>query len=291
VRNQFTFAPFSLSYLNASNVEDTVYKQALVDPSILLNIYSEAILGSYFSYSYNNGRGSQKNKFYFNGAIDVSGNLAGLITGAKNLREKTIFNTPFAQYIKTDLEVQYTRRLTNKTNWANRLQLGIGIPYNNSALLPFAKQYIIGGGSSVRGFRIRNVGPGTYKPTVEDLRFFQVIGGDYKFLFNSEWRIAFTRVVNGAVFADIGNIWTKDTLLFGKAGQLSRNWYKELAVASGIGLRFDFTFILLRVDLGIPLRKPYLPSGQRWVIKDIDFGSGAWRKENLILNIAIGYPF
>jgi len=291
VRNQFTFAPFSLSYLNASNVEDTVYKQALVDPSILLNIYSEAILGSYFSYSYNSGRGSQKNKFYFNGAIDVSGNLAGLITGAKNLREKTIFNTPFAQYIKTDLEVQFTRRLSSKTNWANRLQLGIGIPYNNSALLPFAKQYIIGGGSSVRGFRIRNVGPGTYKPTIEDLRFFQVIGGDYKFLFNSEWRIAFTRVVNGAVFADIGNIWTKDTLLFGKAGQLSRNWYKELAIASGIGLRFDFTFILLRVDLGIPLRKPYLPSGQRWVIKNIDFGSAAWRKENLILNIAIGYPF
>jgi len=80
-------------------------------------------------------------------------------------------------------------------------------------------------------------------------------------------------------------------LLFGKAGQLSRNWYKELAIASGIGLRFDFTFILLRVDLGIPLRKPYLPSGQRWVIKNIDFGSAAWRKENLILNIAIGYPF
>jgi outer membrane protein assembly factor BamA len=158
-------------------------------------------------------------------------------------------------------------------------------------LLPFAKQYIIGGSSSIRGFRVRNLGPGTYQPTADDQRFFQIIGGDYKFLFNTELRIPITSAISTAVFVDAGNIWTKDTLLFGIKGQFSKNWYKELAVASGIGLRFDAKVLIIRADLGIPLRKPYLPDGQRWVLNQIDFGSGAWRRENLILNIALGLPF
>ncbi len=291
IRTEYTLAPLSISYLNASSITDSFYNQAVVTPAILLNVYSEAILGSYFSYTYNNAQGRRKNKFYFNASIDLSGNLAGLITGAKRYRQKTIFNTPFAQYVKTDFDLHYTRALSNKWDWANRLQVGIGLPYSNSALLPFAKQYIIGGSSSIRGFRVRNLGPGTHKPSADDQRFFQIIGGDYKFLFNTEIRVPITKSLSTAVFVDAGNIWTKDTLLFGPSGKLSKNWYKELAVATGIGLRYDVNVLIIRVDLGIPLRKPYLPDGQRWVFKQIDFGSGAWRRENLILNIALGLPF
>lgn len=291
IRTEYTLAPLSISYLNASSITDSFYKQAVVTPAILLNVYSEAILGSYFSYTYNNAQGRRKNKFYFNASIDLSGNLAGLITGAKRYRQKTIFNTPFAQYVKTDFDLHYTRALSNKWDWANRLQVGIGLPYSNSALLPFAKQYIIGGSSSIRGFRVRNLGPGTHKPSADDQRFFQIIGGDYKFLFNTEIRVPITKSLSTAVFVDAGNIWTKDTLLFGPSGKLSKNWYKELAVATGIGLRYDVNVLIIRVDLGIPLRKPYLPDGQRWVFKQIDFGSGVWRRENLILNIALGLPF
>ncbi|MBK7305806.1 MAG: BamA/TamA family outer membrane protein [Chitinophagaceae bacterium] len=291
IRTEYTLAPLSISYLNASSITDSFYNQAVVTPAILLNVYSEAILGSYFSYTYNNAQGRRKNKFYFNASIDLSGNLAGLITGAKRYRQKTIFNTPFAQYVKTDFDLHYTRALSNKWDWANRLQVGIGLPYSNSALLPFAKQYIIGGSSSIRGFRVRNLGPGTHKPSADDQRFFQIIGGDYKFLFNTEIRVPITKSLSTAVFVDAGNIWTKDTLLFGPSGKLSKNWYKELAVATGIGLRYDVNVLIIRVDLGIPLRKPYLPDGQRWVFKQIDFGSGVWRRENLILNIALGLPF
>ena len=86
-------------------------------------------------------------------------------------------------------------------------------------------------------------------------------------------------------------MWTKNTILFGAAGKLTNNFYKELAVASGFGIRFDATVLLIRADLGIPLRKPYLPDGKRWVFDKFDFGSAAWRKENLIFNIAIGLPF
>ncbi len=291
VRKEYTLAPIALSYLNASNVTDTFYKQAIVSPGLLLNVYSEAILGSYFSFTYNNGLGKRRDKLYFNASIDLSGNIAGLITGAKNFREKTIFNTPFAQYVKTDFDVHYTRSLTNKWDWASRVMVGIGLPYGNSRLLPFAKQYIIGGSSSIRGFRVRNLGPGTYKPTAEDQRFFQIIGGDYKLLVSSELRIPVTGNISTAVFVDAGNIWTKDTLLFGSAGQFSNEWIKELAVATGIGLRFDAKVLIIRADLGIPLRKPYLPDGQRWVFDKINFGSSSWRRENLILNIALGLPF
>ena len=291
IRTEYTLAPLSISYLNAGNITDSFYKQAAVTPVILLNVYSEAILGSYFSYTYNNGQARRRNKIYFNASVDLSGNIAGLITGAKRYRQKTIFNTPFAQYVKTDFDLHYTRALSNKWDWANRLQIGIGIPYSNSALLPFAKQYIIGGSSSIRGFRVRNLGPGTYKPTADDQRFFQIIGGDYKFLLNTEIRIPLTKQLSTAIFVDAGNIWTKDTLIFGPAGKFSKNWYKELAVATGFGLRFDANVLVIRADLGIPLRKPYLPDGQRWVFKQIDFGSGAWRRENLILNIALGLPF
>lgn len=290
-RKQYTLAPIALSYLNASQVTDTFYKEALINPSILLNVYSEAILGSFISYTYNTARPAARNKWYFNTSLDLSGNIAGLITGAKHFREKTIFKTPFAQFIKADFDIHYTRTLTNKMDWANRLQVGLGYPYHNSALLPFSKQYTIGGSSSIRGFRVRNVGPGTYKPTAEDQRFFQIIGGDLKFLVNTELRIPLSPKIGGAVFIDAGNIWTKDTLLFGQAGRFSKDWYKELALASGVGLRFDVTVILIRVDLGIPLRKPYLPEGQQWVLKDIDFTSRDWRRENLILNIALGLPF
>lgn len=291
LQTQWTVSPFSLSYLQARNVTDSFLKEVVVNPSLLLSVYSEAILGSYASYTYNSGFRSMRNKWYLNAGIDLSGNIAGLVTGAKDYRSKNIFGVPFAQYVKLDFDLHYTRKMKNNFDWANRLQIGIGMPYNNSKLLPFSKLYTIGGSSSIRGFRSRTLGPGNYKPSAEDQRFFQLIGGDYKLLANTELRIPFTKQLSGAVFIDAGNIWTKDTLLFGKAGQLSKDFLKEIAVAGGVGLRFDATVLLIRADLGIPLRKPYYPAGKRLVFNEIDFGSKTYRRENLILNIAIGLPF
>jgi outer membrane protein insertion porin family len=291
IQTQFTVAPISLSYLQATNITDSFKKQIAASPSLLLSIYSEAILGTFGSYTYNSGFRSKKNKVYFNTSVELSGNIAGLATGAKDYRSKNIFGVPFAQYVKVDADYHFTRKLSNNFDWANRLQIGVGLPYNNSRLLPFNKLYSIGGSSSIRGFRTRTLGPGTYKPTPGDQRFFQIIGGDYKLQGNTELRIPFTAQLSGAFFIDAGNVWTKDTILFGSAGKFTKSFLKEIAVASGIGIRFDATVLLIRADLGIPLRKPYLPDGQRWVFDKFDFGSAAWRKENLILNIAIGLPF
>ena len=290
-RTQFTFAPIALSYLNANNISDTFRKQALISPSLLLNVYSEAILGTYLSYSVRKSSRDRKNQWYFNTSLDLSGNIAGLVTGAKKFREKTIAGTPFAQFVKTDFDVHFSRKITKSLDWANRFQLGIGIPYNNSALLPLTKQYIIGGANSLRGFSVRSVGPGSYKPTAEDQKFFQSIGGDFKTILNSELRFPIAGLIKGAVFIDAGNIWTKDTIQFGPKSKLTKNWYREIAVSSGAGVRFDATILLIRLDVGIPFRKPYLPDGDRWVIDKIDFRSGPWRRENIMINIAIGYPF
>ena len=96
---------------------------------------------------------------------------------------------------------------------------------------------------------------------------------------------------SGATFIDMGNIWTKDTTLFGRAGQLKKDFLKELAIAAGAGLRIDIGLFLLRLDIGIPIRKPYLPDGQRLVIDKIAIGNSNWRRDNLNFNFAIGYPF
>ncbi len=290
-QTQYTVAPLALSYLQATGITDTFRKQAVLQPSLLISVFSESNIGSFFSYTYNSGFRSKKNKIYFLGSADLSGNIAGLITGAKNYREKSILGVPFAQYAKLDFDLHYSRILPQNFEWANRIQIGLGMPYNNSKLLPYSKLYTIGGSSSIRGFRTRTLGPGTYRPSVEDQRFFQVIGGDYKLLLNTELRIPFTKQLSGAVFIDAGNIWTKDTLLFGPLGKLTKDFYKQLAIAGGIGLRFDATILLIRADLGVPIRAPYLPVGQQYVIRNFDLKSRTYRKENLVLNIAIGLPF
>ncbi len=288
---QHILTPVALTYLNAANVTDSFYSLARRFPSLLSNIYNEAIIGSYYSYTYNTLNPLVKNQWFFNVSLEAAGNTIGFLSGAKAPRTKNIFNTPFAQYVKGDVDIRFTKRFRNKLEWANRMQIGIGFPYNNSAFLPFSKQYIIGGSSSIRAFSVRSLGPGSFVPDLQKQAYFQTIGGDYKLLVNSELRIPLAGRFSMAVFADIGNIWTRDTVLFGRPGQLKKDFLKELAVASGFGLRIDASVILLRFDLGIPLRKPYLPDRERWVIDKIALGDKHWRSDNLVFNIAIGYPF
>lgn len=288
---EHSLAPIAVSYIRASAISEEYLTEAANNPSILSNIYSEAILGSFYSYTRNTLNPLSRDLWYLNASVDLSGNIAGLITGNDGVRANNVLNTPFAQYAKGDLEIRYQKKLPNKISWANRAQLGVSLPYNNSNMLPFSKQYVVGGSNSIRGFRIKHLGPGSYLPTLEDQRYYLIIGGDYKFLLNSELRIPLFGSLGSVVFADAGNTWTKDTFLFGKAGQLKKDSYKEIAVAAGVGLRYDLKVLLIRIDLGVPLRKPFAPENKRWVLNAIDIASGSWRRENLVLNIAIGYPF
>ena len=137
------------------------------------------------------------------------------------------------------------------------------------------------------------MGPGSFVPPNQDDNNFIEQTGDIRLEGNVEYRFPIISYFKGALFVDAGNIWllneTEDNPPEGvfKFDQ----FYKEIAVGAGFGLRFDLNFLVIRLDVAIPLRKPYLEEGSRWVISDIDFGSKAWRKQNVQWNFAIGYPF
>ena len=158
--------------------------------------------------------------------------------------------------------------------------------------MPYIKQFFIGGNNSIRAFRSRSIGPGTYRdPNADSLTFFPDQSGDIKLEMNTELRYKFNRILEGAFFIDAGNIWlyNKDTLRPG--AEFSKSFLNQLAVGTGVGLRINLTILLLRLDLGMPVRDPWRPAGDRWVINQIDFGSKDWRRKNLVFNLAIGYPF
>jgi outer membrane protein insertion porin family len=145
----------------------------------------------------------------------------------------------------------------------------------------------------VRAFAARGLGPGSYRiPDSVAAKSFIDQAGDIKLEASTEYRFPIVSILKGALFVDAGNIWLlrKDP---GRPGGTfsGKTFLDEIAVGTGFGLRLDLSFFILRFDLAFPLRVPYLPRGERWVAKKIDFGDPSWRKNNLALNIAIGYPY
>jgi len=237
----------------------------------------------------------QRNTFYYKGMLDLAGNLTGLISGA-NVRDgnqKNIFGVPFSQYVKVENDVRFYHKFTEKTSLATRFIAGVAVPYGNSNFIPFSRQFFVGGSNSIRAFRARTLGPGSYDPRTEtNTRALFDQAGDVKLELNAEYRANLYKFLNVAAFIDAGNIWLlEDPQSERPGGKFSKNFLSETAVGAGLGLRLDFSILILRLDLAMPLRVPYYEKGDRWTFDKINFGSGAWRRDNLILNIAIGYPF
>ena len=257
-------------------------------------IFNGIIIGPTYEYTYNSQAGSsRRNNLYFNGLIDLSGNILGLAEKADYKdNPQTLFGSTYAQYLKLQVDVRHYFNFFPGFVFANRLLIGFGYPYGNSAALPNVKQFFSGGNSSLRGFRSRLVGPGTFneKYLYGTNNYIETLG-DMKVEGNSELRVKIYNFLNTAFFVDAGNIWLlRDNPAF-PGGKFTSESYKELAADMGIGLRLDFKILLLRLDLGMPIRKPWLPDGERWVFNKINFGDGQWRGDNLIFNLAIGYPF
>jgi len=288
------FNPIAINYVKAINVTQLFLDSIQKEPILKHAIDTQFILGSNYSFTIdplvNNPEGTG---FYFNGMADISGNISGLFIPVDPATgQKRLFNAPVSQYLKGQTDLRYYLSMNPKTRWANRLILGFGYPYGSSKQLPYIKQFFIGGNNSLRAFRSRAVGPGTFRSKYADsLTFYPDQSGDIKLEMNTELRYKFNSIIGGAIFVDAGNIWLyrKDTLQPG--GQFTQNFMSQLAVGTGVGLRINLSILLLRVDLGMPLRDPWLPAGQRWVINQIDFSNKQWRRNNLILNLAIGYPF
>ncbi|MFZ0597351.1 MAG: BamA/TamA family outer membrane protein, partial [Flavobacterium sp.] len=285
---------FDVTYVSPNNVTAEYRQDILEDASLGKVIEKQLIFGPTYSFTYTNTmQKRKKNTFYFNGELDLAGNVTGLITGANVKKNDTIkiFDVPFSQFVKLKADFRHYLKLSKESEWASRIIVGAGLPYGNSGALPTSKQFVVGGTNSIRAFRARSLGPGSYLNTQTTNNYLPDQSGDLKLEFSTEYRAKLFSIVRGALFVDAGNVWLLNADPNKPGGQITKDFMKDIAVGAGAGLRFDLSFLVLRTDLAFPLRKPYLPQGERWVLKDIDFGSGPWRKDNLILNIAIGYPF
>lgn len=302
---EHNFTPLSINLIKPKNISEEFQMQ--IDRSInagniadlvryLKILETRLILGGQYNIVYTPIQAPKsRHYFYLNAGVDIAGNIAGLLTKKQPDDSKRIANTIFEQYARFDLETRYYLDLTPNIRLANRVILGYGLPYGNSKSLPTQiKQYFVGGSNSIRAFRARSIGPGNFNIIGDSTSVFTTAYGDVKLELNSELRIKVTQIINLATFIDAGNIWlTKYNADSGfpQSSTFGKNFYKQLAVGGGLGLRLDFTFVKLRLDLATPFCKPWLPESERWVVQDIKPFEKTWRKQNLILNIAVDYPF
>lgn len=299
VRKEHELNVIDVSLIRPADVTEKFILKSEGNPYLQRITEQQLIFGPTYSYTYSTTMLPKRNTFYYKGMLDLAGNITGLISGAneKEGKQKNIFGIPFSQYAKIENDVRFYHKFSDKTSLATRLIAGVALPYGNSEHIPFSRQFFVGGSNSIRAFRARTLGPGSYDPrTAEENRAVFDQAGDVKLEFNAEYRANLYKFLNVAAFVDAGNIWLinddiEDGVNLRPGGKFSKDFLSEVAVGAGVGLRLDFSILILRLDLAMPLRVPYYEKGDRWVLDRVKFGEGSWRRDNLILNIAIGYPF
>jgi len=303
--------PIDINFLKTDKTSPSFEALLSKNPLLSNSFQDQFIIGSRYTYALNTqlretpfqssgeGKRYKEHSFYFNGNVDVAGNLFHTIqkqAGHSEQEPLLLLGSPYSQYVLASSDSRYYYQPDVHTKLVLRLAIGVGYAYGNSTSLPYIKQFAMGGANSIRAFPARSVGPGTYyarQDTAQQMgAFFIDQRGDIKLEGNLEYRFDIYSAVKGALFVDTGNIWLwKEDADRPGAKFIQHNLFKELAVRTGAGLRFDFNFFVLRLDVAFPLRKPFLPDGKRWVFDKINFSSSSWRGDNIIFNIAIGYPF
>ena len=292
--NRFAYHEINPINLNIVNLSKTSpeFEQILEDNPFLRRSFDQNfIAGITYTFNFNKLNDKFRTHAYFLGLnLDFAGNTLHALDNLFGQDNGKIFGLEYAQYGKTDLDLRYHFNFAKDQTIATRLFGGVGVPFGNSSSLPYSKQYFSGGPNSIRAFRIRSIGPGTYKPENFDVNSYFDQSGDIRLEGNIEYRFPLVPYLKGALFLDAGNIWLMNENEALPGGKFSSSWWKEIAVGTGFGIRVDIQFFVIRFDLATPLRVPYLEEGQRWG-NTFDIGSKTWRKENLIFNFAIGYPF
>lgn len=289
--------PININLVSVVNRTPAFNELLASNPFIQKSYNEQFIAGALYSFLYNEQiLPAKRDQLYFNAIVETSGNTFSLLN---QLNGKTpdasnpakVAGIVYSQFGKVSTDFRnYLNFKHSKV--VSRVFAGVGKAYGNSLTLPYIKQFFSGGANSVRAFPINSLGPGTHSVDPHGATLFLQQGGDIKLEGNLEYRFDIFKSLKGAVFSDAGNVWlfksnpavTSDPFSFSK-------FYDEFAVGGGIGLRLDITFFVLRFDMATPFRKPWLPEHERWVIQKINFGSSSWRGDNLILNVAIGYPF
>ena len=242
------------------------------------------IFATNFSFSTTTSTGINDNTFYtFKTKIESAGNLLSIIARAsKQLQNQngvnTIFDVEFSQYIKTEFEYIKHWDLSRKKVVAVRSFFGIAIPYGNSNSIPFSRSYFSGGSNDNRGWQPYSLGPGS-SGGINDFN-----EANMKISLNAEFRFNIFGKLNGGLFADLGNIWNVFDNVQDDASTFdSLNSFKDVALGTGFGLRYDFGIFVFRTDLGLKTYNPALQENERW-FKEINFAKS-------VINIGINYPF
>jgi len=297
IRTEHELNPVNLSYTSIKN-RSTTFKELLESNPFLKRSYEEQfIAGGDYTFTYNEQvYPNKKVQYFLSSTIEAAGNafsLAKNIAGEKPSSENPshVMGSAYSQYAKVSFDARGYYNFSGSDKLAFRLYAGVANPYGNSDVLPYSKQFFSGGPNSIRAFQIHSVGPGTHYQDNDNVSFLK-LGGEIKLETNAEYRFTMYRFLKGALFVDAGNVWLHQSNVTNTGTPfVSSRFMNELAVGAGFGLRIDVSFFILRFDLGIPIRKPWLEDGHRWVLDELKFGNATWRKENLVLNIAIGYPF
>lgn len=245
----------------------------------LRNAYSDQFIWEdlKFAFDYDNINADDKKprlRVTSNTTINIAGNL--LYYGFRKLQAQDsmghyqLFGVPYSQFALIDFKLTSYYDVNRRHTLAGRIMLGIGSPYKNTVTsLPYDYSFYAGGANDNRGWVARSLGPGSYKYYLDTLRTATQIG-DVRFGGSLEYRLAKGKLIQSAVFLDVGNIWTIKDDPNRQGGKLSKNVPRELGLAVGYGIRLDFSFFIFRLDAGLPLTNPALPDGSRWIFQSRD---------------------
>lgn len=285
--NEFT--PFSLTYQNL--LSSTEEFDSIIYTNMALGIAQSLddifIPKMQYSYTYENDFG--RNHIVWRSTVSEAGHiLSGIWSLAGRKHKKEFLGIPFSQFIKAETQLVLTHRLTEEQKLVWRLYLGAAHSTRDSLELPYREEFYIGGANSLRAFAVRMLGPGSFHfdERIPIESFFHT--GTFKFETNLEYRFPLIGYFKGALFLDAGNVWRlandDETELWPEGKLRMKNFFKELAVGTGLGLRFDMEMLVVRADLGIGLHLPYDTNKKGWY-------NIPRFKDGLAFHLAIGYPF
>ena len=273
------------------------YLENLTDRnSILIKSYEDQLIVRMgYTYTYNNANdksrtSTNRNSYSIRMNLEEAGNLLYLGSKAIHSAPKedkgyVIANIPFAQYIKGDIDFARNWNIDERNSLVFHIGMGVAYPYGNSQVLPFEKRYFSGGPNSVRGWSVRSLGPGSYKGTEGNMNYINH-SGDIKLDVNLEYRTHLFWKFNGAAFIDAGNIWNIRDYEEQEEGTFRFNrFYKQLAVAYGLGLRFDLDYLIIRFDGGMKAVNPMKTGKDKYPFLRPKFS------RDFAFHFAVGYPF
>lgn len=290
ITSKHTFSPFRLTFNLLQSTTAKFDSITASNSALYASLRNQFIPAMSYTYTYDNAQVTATgNKLWWETSVTSSGNVTSLIYRMFGQpfseKDKVLFGNPFAQFLKITTELRKTYKLSDKSCIATRFMAGAIYSYGNSSTAPYSEQFYIGGANSIRAFTVRSIGPGSYQSDSDNSYSYLDQTGDLKIEANIEYRFPILGSLYGAMFLDAGNIWLlrDDAERPGAKFSLS-NLGKEIALGTGLGLRYDLEFLILRLDLGIALHAPYETS-------KTSYYNIPKFKDGLGLHFAIGYPF